>query len=219
MLAGTPWSRSQPRTRKPTSHPSSDSLQRLPPPNGGQTGILVKVPPMSDKTSLLEHSISRTRSPYSELRKSLERAITCSNLLTMGTVDSDGKPHVNSCFFASDDQLHLIVLTPPSTKHAVYASKMGICSVNIAAPMLAVGDLLLGVQLRCGFKPVAKQGLDAAFAAYVDRNPQFLQFAKSSQAVLSNFQSRFYTLEIHSGTILDESAFGRESYNHFRVEV
>lgn len=153
-----------------------------------------------------------------QIAESLLRILERSHLCSIATVNPDGSPHINTCFFSFTGDFRLYVFTSPNTVHANNIEVNPACAVNVFSSSQKIGDDLLGGQLFGTAKQLNKMKGLAAFRNYTNRFPILLTWADSWDAILKGFQSRFYEITISSGKLLDESAFGKEEYISFTID-
>ena len=154
------------------------------------------------------------------VKESLARIMQSSSLCSIATVNcDDGAPHINTCFFSYSENFQLYLFTSPKTLHARNLESKPSCAINIFSTNQKMGDNLLGCQLFGTAKMLNPILGLRAFNNYVHRFNVFSTWADTLDTVLSKFESRFYEFEICSGKILDESAFGKEEYVSFKIQI
>jgi uncharacterized protein YhbP (UPF0306 family) len=137
--------------------------------------------------------------------------------LSLSTVSVDALPWGNTCYFAMSDAPSIVILTPPTSAHGQNLQINSRCVATIAFQPVDVGEPIFGAQLECVARLLERTEGVAAFDAYCERHPTFRAFAPSSDFVYDNFESRFYSLAIVAGKLIDEATFGPEQYIKFRV--
>lgn len=154
----------------------------------------------------------------SKLLSSIDLVLKNNDLLTLATVDEKGDPHVNTCYFASDDKLNLYVLTPPLARHSQYAALHPECAVNIVDSRHKLGDPITGLQLSGLLSQTNPASALIAFDSYTKKHPKFLEYASDLSVVMERFESRFFKFVIEGGQLIDEPNFGAENYIRFQVK-
>jgi uncharacterized protein YhbP (UPF0306 family) len=140
---------------------------------------------------------------YAIVRGILDSTELCS----MATLAGDGTPHINTAYFACDDELRLYFLSNPASLHCQNIAtrpRMAVAVFDSRQPWGAPGKglQLLGV----GAVATDKAG-DRARAVYGTRYPLFREF--SSSADVSSRGASFQVLRLYEFTpsrvkILDE---------------
>lgn len=138
-------------------------------------------------------------------------------LLTLATVDNENQPHVNTCYFSNDQDLHLFILTPPNSRHSHFAKIRNRVSVNIFDTAHRVGDPISGLQLYGDYNSLNDEEAEKAYSNYCAKHPALLKFVPNYEFVLENMESRFFSIEICGGKIISEPRFGSENYIRFEV--
>jgi len=142
--------------------------------------------------------------------KSVMGLLNRTQLCSVATVLAGGKPHINTCFFAFDRDLRLVILTPPSTVHA--SAWENPCDVAVAVfdSHQVSGAELSGLQLFGHVTRSRNESEQAALLVYGERFPSFKAAAPDTDTFLRTFQSRFYLVSIERLKLFDEPAFGKE---------
>jgi uncharacterized protein YhbP (UPF0306 family) len=153
--------------------------------------------------------------PVSEFENAWLQLATRARLAHVASVTESGSAHINACYFAPFEGDSLVILTPPSTVHAKNLAQKPECAVAISLAPDRVGDEICGVQLVCEAHKVSDGATAGPYGAYTAKFPEFGSMAPSAEFIISNFESRFYLLEIRSGKLIDERTFGRERYIEF----
>lgn len=137
--------------------------------------------------------------------------LSANELCSIATTTPDGRPYINTCFFAFDPNLRLYVLTPPAAQHSRNIEARPDISVAIFDSHQKSGAELRGLQIfgRC-FQAVNPDDLKRSFEAYADRFEAILTSAPNVEALLKVFESRLFTIEPTSIKIFDEPTFGKE---------
>lgn len=148
---------------------------------------------------------------------SLEKILSTNILCSIASTDSKGTPHINTCFYSFSDDFKLYIFTDPATKHSKNINARSDCAVNIFSSAQVIGDDLCGTQLFGIAKELNLVSGLSAFHNYCSRFPIILTWADSWDIVLKSFKSRFFEIQIKSGKILDEVAFGKEQYVSFEI--
>ena len=153
----------------------------------------------------------------STLRKNIEEIFNSVHLLTMATISDQGLPHVNTCYFAYDNTLKILILTPPTTRHSKFAISTGKCAVNIADTNHKIGDPIAGLQLNCDFRVLDGEDSERAYRLYCERHKKFGEFVPDHKTLLESLESRFCEMRITTGQIIHETRLGSENYVQFGV--
>lgn len=128
--------------------------------------------------------------------------------LTLATVGPDGLPHAAALFYAFDDDLNLIFLSDPSTRHARHIGARAPVAVTIQADGQA-WQHITGLQLH----GVATLADETARIRYLARYP-FIARSEALARALKNVQ--FYSITPHWIRLIDNRlGFGHKQEWHF----
>lgn len=151
--------------------------------------------------------------------RALRRALDSTQLGTMASIDSEGYPHVNTCFFSFNQNLRRIeFLSSPSASHSKNVIGMPQVGFNIIPSCHEFGTPLLGVQLLGICTPSAESEGEDIYSNYALRFPKIRSWANTYNLFCSKFESRLYVISIYSGKVIDESTLGQETYVKFEIE-
>jgi len=147
------------------------------------------------------------------LNSSIQSILESSHLTSMATVNQDGTSHINTAFFAFDDNLRLIIVTDPSTKHAKNLEKNSSVACNVYDSHQKFWTPLRGIQLfgKCSKTPLVQ--VPHALSAFSQRFPVFKELVSNLEDFAKKaVKIRFYTIDVERIKILDEPTFGEEVY-------
>jgi len=141
----------------------------------------------------------------------VDAILTDNSLCTLATANEDGSPHVNTAYYAHDGQLHLYILTPPSTVHAKNLESRPAVALSVFRSDQGWGSPHRGLQLFGAAAPVGEDEHRRVFDCYSTKHPALLDLAPDAERMLEELESRFYDVQIKSLKIVDEAANGSES--------
>lgn len=136
---------------------------------------------------------------------------TC-QLCTLATLNDDGTPYANTCYFAFTSHLELVVLTPPSTRHAANSESRPEVAGTIFDTRQAWGTELAGLQFKGRMTQAHGAKAVSAFGKYAKRFAGLLNWTKAYSDVERGLESRFFVIEIDWIKLFDEPRFGKECY-------
>lgn len=100
------------------------------------------------------------------IRDCLRRIRTC----TLGTVGAETEaPVLTPCFFAPLNDLRVVILSSPSSRHARNVERNALASLSISSPAESFGDRLLSVQMTGRAQRAAGFERARLLAAYARR--------------------------------------------------
>jgi hypothetical protein len=139
-------------------------------------------------------------------------------LLAMSSVNGV-ESHINTVFFAYNENLELIMLTDPNDEHSHNVESNPSVGVAIWNTPEVFGENLQGVQIwgECSRLKGIKQ-LDG-LRVYNNRFPTFSQVIKHPDDFFKGItNSRLYVIKPKKIKIIDELNFGRREYITMNVE-
>lgn len=153
-------------------------------------------------------------------------AVALFDALTLGslaTVNADGTPHVNACYFApsqeSGREWKLYFISSPKSAHIKNLVRRPSCAIAGFETTQRFGTELRGLQLFGAVRPLSLIESVPAFTLYAKRFPDLLRWAASAQAWFDHFEDRFFEFALTHGKLLDEPTFGKEVYLDFSIET
>ena len=162
---------------------------------------------------MITRQISVETPAFSEKNKdvlvSINSILSETSLCSLATVDNHGKPWINTIFFAVDEQLGLIWLTPPATQHSKNIHNESSIAIAVYSTEQAWDKSKRGLQLAGEANRLEGQGESSAFETYVKRYPHLLTMVAHSQN-MDGIESRFYNCQLRSFKLFDEVTFGSE---------
>ncbi|MFB6208954.1 MAG: pyridoxamine 5'-phosphate oxidase family protein [Candidatus Nanohaloarchaea archaeon] len=143
-----------------------------------------------------------------KVRKSIKDIISSNKLLSMSTV-ADDIPHINTCFYAFDEEMNLYILTPPETEHGKKLEQNDSVAVDIHDSNQEWTDEKQGLQIfgRCRKADDREKGLEI----YSGRFPTLEEFASGVEE-LEDLNSDFYIIDPERIKVFDEPRFGKETW-------
>jgi uncharacterized protein YhbP (UPF0306 family) len=159
---------------------------------------------------LIEASLLRSNPELARLAPSLMDILDSNKLCSLATVSADGSPHANAVYYASDSDLTLYMLTPPSTRHGNNVVRNPGVAVTIFDSRQPWGEPHRGLQLIGSCHQLADQEQDRAFSIYAERHPELRELALSGEDLLTKLESRFYAVDVALFTLIDEPRYGLE---------
>jgi len=144
-----------------------------------------------------------------EVEAAIQEILEGNRLLSLATADAEGKPHINEAYYAGDLD-GLLILTPPSTRHATNAAARPQVAAAVADGSQPWGSDLRGLQV---FGVVeALHGADAAnaYAAFTARFPALAAFTGDYARAEQMLPARFYQIRVSSYKVVDEARFGKQ---------
>ncbi len=151
------------------------------------------------------------------LRNSVANLLGRTMLCTMATVTPDNLPYANTCFFAVTNDLSLVVLTPPTTKHSTNLSHRPDVSVTVFDSSQVSGNDLQGLQLFGICHQASLVETPDCLLTYGRRFASLTTAAPDVTTFMRVFQSRFFKLQIDTIKIFDEPVFGKETWVNAQV--
>ena len=148
-----------------------------------------------------------------EVEESLREIISENKLLSMATVDGE-EPHVNTAFYAFDQELKLYILTPPETRHGENLENNSSVAVDIHDSHQNWTDDKQGLQIFGQAKKV--ENTSKALEIYKDRYPELGEFATNKEE-LKELDSELYVVKPSRIKLFDEPRFGTETW--INVEI
>jgi uncharacterized protein YhbP (UPF0306 family) len=148
------------------------------------------------------------------LNESLYKIIENNKLLSMATVTQECKAHINTAYYAYDNNLKLYIITDPKSNHSNNVKQNESVSVSIFNSHLQfLKDDMQGIQLfgKCYKTPKLK--FPKGTSCFIKRFPVFKglvtnpeDFAKKAATV------KLYTIEVLKIKLFDEERFGKENF-------
>lgn len=148
-----------------------------------------------------------------DIKTSIRDIISSNQLLSMATADGED-PHINTAFYAFDEELNFYILTPPDTRHGQNLEENHSVAVDIHDSNQEWTDDKQGVQMFG--KAERMENPSRALDLYIERFPKLEEFASTAEE-LEDLDSRFYRIEIEKIKVFDEPRFGSETW--ITVEV
>jgi len=151
--------------------------------------------------------------PDERLRRSIFRILETVTLCSLATAGLDAVAHINTAYYCYTDGIEIYFVSDPGTKHCHNIAIQPRIAVAIFDTNQPWGDALRGLQMFGECHLASAQESIAAFRAHASR---FLAYGDYIQA-LSPFERdssphKFYVFLPASVKILDESAFGEETF-------
>ncbi len=153
-----------------------------------------------------------------QLNKSIHDILENNKLISMATVDDEQKAHINTAYFAFSNNLHLYLITNPSSKHSINVKNNNSVAVTIFNSQQEFWTELQGLQLfgECMITKILQ--IPNAFSCFLKRFPVFKDFANNSVEMLKKSSDiRFYTIEVERIKLFDEPSFGEENYINLTI--
>lgn len=148
-----------------------------------------------------------------KLNQSIYNILDTNRLLSLATVDSEQKPHINTAYFSFNDKLHLFLITDPATKHARNIETNNSVALTVFDSHLGFWTEMQGMQLfgKCYRTPTMQ--IPTALGSFVKRFPVFTQLVKRPEDMFDkSLTVRFFTIEIEKIKLFDEPNFGEEVF-------
>ncbi|MFA6160704.1 MAG: pyridoxamine 5'-phosphate oxidase family protein [Patescibacteria group bacterium] len=147
------------------------------------------------------------------LNVSIQSILESSKLLSMSTVNSNNTAHINTAYFAFDENFNFFIVTKPSTKHAKNLANNPSVAINVFDGNQKFWTSLKGLQLFGTCAKTLLTEVPHALTTYNKRFPIFSEFASHPDDFTKKaISSRFYTININSIKLFDEPTFGEEVY-------
>lgn len=147
------------------------------------------------------------------VKESIREIVSSNQLLSMATVNNE-EPHINTAFYALDDNLNLYILTPPDTIHGQNIEENSSVAVDIHDSHQEWEYDKQGLQI---FGTAERaEDVSRALELYNDRYPGLEEFA-STPDELGELDSEFYVIKPERIKVFDEPQFGTETW--IEVEV
>ena len=157
--------------------------------------------------------------PEGKVLDSVSRILEQNHLCSIATGSADGTSHINTAYFSFTDICKLYFLSKPATTHCRnIANRPNVC-LTIFDSRQAWGGSLLGLQMF-GESSLA-DGDDLAWAknSYSARFQSYKTWMESlSEGERPAVESRFYVIDVQRLKLLDEAAFGDETYVEATVD-
>lgn len=160
-------------------------------------------------------------SKYSDkkLNESILDILENNTLLSLATVRPDGKPYINTAYYAFDNKLRLYIITDPKSNHSKNLEKNKSASVSIFNSKLRFWkDDMQGLQLfgKC-YKTTLMQ-LPKGTSCFLKRFPVFKELVKSPKDFVKKAVSvKLYTIEISHIKLFDETRFEEEEFINLKI--
>ncbi len=154
-----------------------------------------------------------------QLNKCIYDILEMNKLMSMATVDDKQKAHINTAYFAYNNQLHLYLITDPSSQHSKNVENNDSVALTIFNSHQEFWTELQGLQLfgRCMKTPILQ--VPNAFGCFLKRFPVFKEFVNNPKDMLKkSAEVRFYTIEVARIKLFDEPNFGEENYINLTVQ-
>jgi uncharacterized protein YhbP (UPF0306 family) len=151
--------------------------------------------------------------PDQKINESLIAILEGTRLLSMATVNSDHSTHINTAYFAYDENLHLYIITDPKSKHAKNLARNPSVAATVFDSHQEFWTPLRGLQLfgECSKTPVLH--VLKALKTFSHRFPVFSEAVKSPlDFVAKSLEVRFYTIVVKRVKVFDEPTFGEEVF-------
>lgn len=144
-----------------------------------------------------------------DAERSIRAIIERNELCSMATVREHAEAHINTAFYAHDEDLRLYVLTPPDTQHGTNLAENPSVAVDIHDAGQEWTDEKRGLQLFGTAHRLTGRDRAPAFERYRECFPALDQFA-STVDDLDGLDSSFYRIVPDRIRLFDEPAFGTE---------
>ena len=154
----------------------------------------------------------------SSVLESLHNLLESESLCSLASVNEDGTPHINTCYFASSKEYTIYVLTPPNTKHGTNFQRTHKFALNVFQKDAIFSEPIYGVQLFGTIEQVAITSSISAFSTYTRKFKIFTEWFPEPSKMGGKLESRFFRLDLTHGKIIDENRFGSEVYVEFTVK-
>ncbi len=126
-----------------------------------------------------------------EVKESIREIISENQLLSMATAKGE-EPHINTAFYAFDDELNLYILTPPDTRHGENLGENNSVAVDVHDSHQEWTDDKQGLQVFGEAEKV--ESISKALRIYTDRYPKLGEFAEDRKE-LEELDSEFYVIK------------------------
>ncbi|GLY95813.1 pyridoxamine 5'-phosphate oxidase family protein [Actinoplanes sp. NBRC 103695] len=144
---------------------------------------------------------------------SVRQILAGRDLMSMATYSTDLGPHVNSAFFAADDDLIMWFVSERTTRHSLNIAAEPRVSASVFLDPPTYGEGLCGIQVWGTAREARQDERAHAVAVLRLRFPSFAADTKVLEGFLNaSLPSTFYRLEVSELTVLDEPRFGRRVY-------
>lgn len=150
---------------------------------------------------------------HEKVEESIRDIIRSNKLLSMATTAGE-EPHINTAFYAFDDQFRLYIWTPPETEHGKNLEENDSVAVDIHDSRQEFPDEKQGLQLFGSCRKAENR--EEVLEIYSERFPETREFASNVEE-LEELDSEFYIIEPSRIKIFDELRFGKETW--VEVEV
>jgi uncharacterized protein YhbP (UPF0306 family) len=148
-----------------------------------------------------------------QVERSITGILDRSSLCSLATTTGDGKPYINTCFFAYDSGLRLYILTPPKTIHAQNILRSPAVALAVYDSQQVSGSELQGIQIFGDCRQAtSSDDLKTAFATYATRFGTLKSAAKNVEEMLRVFESRLFIVTSKRVKVFDEPTFGKETW-------
>lgn len=156
-------------------------------------------------------TIERSRRPVGVARivATTRRLLDASTLCAVATSTPDGRPYVNTAYFAWDEDFRLVWLSHPDAAHSVNLSRRSSAAIAVYESTQSWGEEDRGVQLFGAAKAVRGAAAKAAERLYSER---FASFAATGPGAY-----RFYVFRPRRLKLFDECEFGAGTFVTARV--
>jgi uncharacterized protein YhbP (UPF0306 family) len=149
-----------------------------------------------------------------EVEESIREIISENQILSMATAKGE-EPHINTAFYAFDDELSLYILTPPDTIHGENLEENNSVAVDIHDSHQEWTDDKEGLQIFGETEQV--ENASKALELYKGRYPELGEFAANTEE-LEELDSEFYIIKPERIKVFDEPRFGTETWINVKIE-
>ncbi|MBI2356749.1 pyridoxamine 5'-phosphate oxidase family protein [Candidatus Dojkabacteria bacterium] len=142
----------------------------------------------------------------SNITESIESILKSTSLLSMATVNGK-KAHINTAFFAYDENFYIYFLSDSKSQHIKNIKNNNSVAVTVYTSNQTLADKLKGIQIFGTCKQANGKTLLNAFLAYSKRHSIFRKEIKKP-IDLKLWGSKLYCIKPEYFKILDEKVFG-----------
>jgi len=135
--------------------------------------------------------------------------LRASTLCAIATVSTDGRPHVNTAYFAWGDPFDIVWLSSPAARHSRNVRRSGSAAIAVFDSTQRWGDTDRGIQVFGTARELTGHLSDAARRLYVRRFPDAADTDADAY--------RYYRLRTRRVKLFDERHFGGATFVTARV--
>lgn len=152
-----------------------------------------------------------------KIRVSIIGILEGNNLLSLSTVNSQGKPESCSAYYVYDENLNLYVWSEKSTRHVRNIKKNSAVAVNITDTRQKWGSMLKGLQIEGKATEVPITKIAFPGKLYLSRYPLARKLITNPKDFLRKYRSSMIKVETKWIKVLDEETFGKDVWKEIII--